>query len=369
MDMNHITKPVPGLDAAVKPDTAVSVPTRDNGLATNLETGSARPLSPAAVPNGGKASDAWWAHIKDLPHYDPAYPYDPRHVYGPDGTDDDAYGKDGVHFMAGSAHEFSIDGSVNEARRLLGTDRVFKDRCLKLPNLGVPETNRYARSGQIMPDVFIQEHPRPGDNQHEVAYDPDNPILFVLEVLSRSTFHYDIGPKIEIYRAMGVQEYFLYDPERVYRTGDEPRLWGLRLSADGDYQAIEPLRHEAGQPVYRSDTLGEFRMLDEGGDIHTFQTWDGERGVWLDPMRARDLDADEAKQEAVQETAARTQTANLLTLLRQQAAQGALAPDVPDTLAAAWRKARWVPDFAEALQVTNGERDWSSLLPPEDRGT
>ena len=337
------------------------VPARDNGLVTQIKPGSARPLVPAAGPNGDRASEAWWARIKDLPHYDPAYPYDPRHVYGPDGTDDDAYGKDGVHFMAGSAHGFNIDGSVNEARRLLGTDRVFKDRCLKLPNLGVPETNRYARSGQVMPDVFIQERPRPGDNQHEVAYDPGNPILFVLEVLSQSTFHYDTGPKIEIYRAMGVREYFLYDPERVYRTGDEPRLWGLRLSADGEYVDIEPLRHEDGQPVYHSNTLGAFRMLDEGKDVHTLQTWDGERGIWLDPIRARDL-------ETQAQTRMETQTANLLALLRQHAAQGALAPDVPDALAAAWRKARWVPDFTEALQVTNGERNWSSLLPPGDRG-
>ena len=340
------------------------VPARGYGLVTKVKPGSA-PLSPAVAPNGGTATDAWWAHIKDLPHYDPDYPYDPNHIYGPDGTDDDAYGKDGVHFMAGGAHGFSIDSSVNEARRLLGLDRVFKDRCLKLPDLGVPRTNRYAKSGQVMPDVFIQKHPRPGDNQHEIAYDPDNPILFVLEVLSRSTFHYDLGPKVEIYRAMGVREYWRYDPEWVYRTDDESRLWGLWLSPDGEYEDIEPLRCEDGHPVYRSDTLGEFRMLDEGGDIHTLQTWDAPRGVWLDPMRAKDVAAD----EAIQETAARTQTANLLALLRQHAAQGALAPDVPDTLVTAWQKARWVPDFDEALRVTSGERDWSTLLPPEDRGT
>ena len=60
---------------------------------------------------------------------------------------------------------------------------------------------------------------------------------------------------------------------------------------------------------------------------------------------------------------------NLLALLRQQATQGTLAPDVPDTLAAAWQRAQWVPDFTEALRVTSGERDWSTLLPPGDRGT
>ena len=364
-------------------ETQVSVSVRDNGLATDLKTGSATPLPPAAAPNGGEASNAWWAHIKSLDHYDPNYPYDPRHVYGPDWTDDDAYGKDGVHFIAGSAHGFSIDSSVNEARRLLGTYRVFKDRCLKLPDLGVSRTNRYARSGQVMPDVFIQEHPRPDEHRHEVPFDPDNPILFVLEVLSESTFHHDLAPKEEIYRAMGVREFWRYDPERWHRREDEPLLWGLRLSANGEYEAIEPVRHEDGLPVYRSNTLGEFRMLPEDEDVHTLQTWDGERQAWLDPRRVGDLETAEARREteavkreaeetrrsAVQETAAQTRMENLLVLFRQHVAQGALAPDVPDTLAAAWQKARWVPDFAEALRVTSGERDWSTLLPPEDRAT
>ncbi len=371
--MDHITKPIPGMDTAVKPDTSVAVPARENGLTT--KTGTATPLSPStAGPKGGTVSHAWWDHIKALDHYDPNYPYDPRHIYGPDWTDDDAYGKDGVHFLAGSTHAFSIDSSVDEARRLLGTYRVFKDRCLKLPDLGVPRTNRYAQSGQVMPDVFIQEQPRPDERRHEIAYDPDNPILFVLEVLSESTFHHDLGPKVEIYRAMGVREYFLYDPERLHRTGDELRLWGLRLSGDGEYEDIEPVRHENGQPVYRSDVLGKFRMLDEGGDIHTLQTWDATRGVWLDPTRARDLDADEVRQvavqEAVQETAAQTRMEtrmeDLLALLRQHVARGALTPDVPHTLAAAWQKAQWVPDFSEALRVTSGERDWSTILPPGD---
>ena len=375
VDMDHITKPVSDMAAAVKPDTPVSVPARDDSLAINLETGSARPLPPAAVPNGGTASHAWWDHIKALDHYDPNYPYDPRHVYGPDWTDDDAYAKDGVQFLAGSTHAFSIDSSVDEARRRLGTYRVFKERCLKLPDLGVPRTNRYAQSGQVMPDVFIQELPRPDERRHEIAYDPHNPILFVLEVLSESTFRHDLGPKVEIYRAMGVREYFLYDPERLHRTGDEPRLWGLRLSGDGAYEDIEPLRTADGLPVYRSDVLGEFRMLDEGGDIHTLQTWDGERGAWLDPIRARDLDADTTKQEAVQETAAQTRTEtrletrmeDALSQLKRLTALGNLEPHVPDTLVAAWQRAGKVPDAAEVVDVLLGVKDWRSLLPPDDR--
>ena len=336
------------------PKAKMSVPARDNSLAANPATDSATPQSPAVARNGGKTTDAWWAHIKSLDHYDPAYPYDPSHVYGPDFTDDDAYGKDGVHFMAGPSHQTSVNGCHDEVQRRLGLNRVFRERCLKLPDLGVSRTNRYAKSGQVIPDVFIQEKPRPDEGEHEIVYDPDNPVLFVLEVLSRSTFHRDLEPKVEIYRAMEVREYWRYDPKRVYRTGDEPRLWGLRLSADGEYEPIEPLRTVDGLPVHRSETLGEFRILNEGRNVHTLQTWDAQQGIWMDPKQATVLE---------------TRLEDLLALLRQQTTQGVLAPDVPDTLAAAWQKARWVPDFVDALSVTSGERDWSTLLPPGDRGS
>ena len=329
---------------------------------------------PKASPDGDAGLSAWWADIKSLEHYDPAYPYDPRHFYEPDGTDDDAYGKDGVTFPAGRARQTSIRAAEQEAQRRLGRARVFRDRCLTLPDLGLPRTNRYARCGQIVPDLFIQERPRPGDNRHYVAYDPDNPIVFVLQVLFPSTVPYDLGPKVELYRALGVREFWRYDPDRLHRTGDEPLLWGLRLSAEGEYEDIEPVRHEDGLPVHRSDTLGEFRMLDEGEGFHTFQTWDGERGVWLDPERAWKLETEEATRKAVQETLDRirmevqmaTRMENLVLLLRHCTAQGKLPEDVPDTLAAAWQKAQWVPDFDDVLRVTNGECDWSTLLPPEN---
>ena len=222
----------------------------------------------------------------------------------------------------------------------------------------MPKTNRYAQSGQIIPDIFIQELSRPGERRHEVAYDPDNPILFVLEVLSESAFHHDLEPKVEIYRAMGVREFWRYDPERWHPKEGEPRLWGLRLSANGEYEAIEPVRHEDGLPVYRSDTLGEFRMLDEGEDIHTLQTWDAPRGVWLDPARARDLDAGQSATRSA-----------FIAQFRLQVAQGKLEAHAADTLAEAWERTRWVPAPADVLNVLVGSSDWSTLLPPGDRPT
>ena len=330
-----------------------------------MTTGSECPWYPK-VPEDKDGASIWWAYIKALDHYDPAYPYDPRHTYELEWTDDDAYGKDDIRFPAGRARQSSILKAEKEAQRRLGLKRVFRDRCLKLPDLGLSRTNRYARCGQLVPDLFIQARPRPEANGHYVAYDPDNPIVFVLQVLFPATVQYDLGPKVELYRALGVREVWRYDPERLHRTGDKPLLWGLRLSADGEYEDVVPLRHEDGQPVYRSDTLGEFRMLDEGESFHTLQTWDATRGVWLDPERAWELETTDRIRLEVRMA---TRLENLLALLRQQATQGTLAPDVPDILAAAWRKAQWVPDFTEALRVTSGERDWSTLLPPGDSQT
>ncbi len=387
MDMNHITKPVTGMDAAVKPDTPVSVPAQDNGLATSLEPGTPTTLSPATAPNGGRTAKTWWDHIKALDHYDPNYPYDPNLVYGPDWTDDDAYGKDGVTFMATPAHQTSVRGCHDEARRRMGRGHVFQERCLRLPDLGVPETNHYAKSGQVIPDIFIQEHPRPDEHRHEVAFDPDNPILFVLEVLSESTFRRDLGPKVELYRALGVREFWRYDPERWHRQEDEPLLWGLRLTAAGDYEDMAPVRMADGLPVYRSEVLGEFRMLPEDEEVHTLQTWDEERSVWLDPMRVRDLETEEAKREtetvkqeaeeakrlAIQETAARTRRetrmADIRSLLKRHAARGGLEAHMLDTLFEAWQRAGWVPDAADVADVLFGTEDWTALLPPGDSRT
>jgi Uma2 family endonuclease len=56
----------------------------------------------------------------------------------------------------------------------------------------------------------------------------------VIEVTSRSTQHEDEEWKFELYRRMGVTEYFLFDPEGEYL---DPALQGYRL-ANGEYEPI-----------------------------------------------------------------------------------------------------------------------------------
>ena len=40
----------------------------------------------------------------------------------------------------------------------------------------------------------------------------------------------------------------------------------------------------------------------------------------------------------------------------------------PGTLTAVWQKAHWVPDAADTADVVLATEDWSTLLPPGDRG-
>ncbi len=71
---------------------------------------------------------------------------------------------------------------------------------------------------------------------------------FVLEVASRSTRRADRCVKPAIYRTIGVEEYFQFDPE----LESDPVLRGLRL-VDGEYEPVAPGGKWSG---LRSEVLG-----------------------------------------------------------------------------------------------------------------
>ena len=87
----------------------------------------------------------------------------------------------------------------------------------------------------VVPDVFVvfgvpKQPPRDNWLSWQEGKFPD----FVLEVTSRHTRRRDEGPKRDLYRQLGVDEYWQYDP-----TGDylDPRLKGSSL-VDGRYRPI-----------------------------------------------------------------------------------------------------------------------------------
>lgn len=86
----------------------------------------------------------------------------------------------------------------------------------------------------IAPDVFVIFGVNKEDRCSYKTWEEGNTPDFVLEITSKSTQKEDQEIKPNIYAALGVREYFQYDP-----TGDylNPQLQGSRL-VEGNYQPI-----------------------------------------------------------------------------------------------------------------------------------
>ena len=86
----------------------------------------------------------------------------------------------------------------------------------------------------VAPDVFVVfGAPRHSRDSYLLWKEPKGPD-FVLEVTSASTRREDGGRKREVYAALGVEEYFLYDPRGEHLT---PPLQGFQLQA-GEYRPL-----------------------------------------------------------------------------------------------------------------------------------
>jgi Uma2 family endonuclease len=114
-------------------------------------------------------------------------------------------------------------------------------------------------SKSISPDIFVIFGASNRERRSYKTWQEGNKLpSFVLELTSKSTKKQDEETKPELYRQLGVQEYFQYDP-----TGDylQPQLKGQTL-VDGQYQAIAPQILSDGTVALASRVLGlELRLL------------------------------------------------------------------------------------------------------------
>lgn len=110
----------------------------------------------------------------------------------------------------------------------------------------------------IAPDVFVIFGVTNGDRRSHKTWEEGNKAPdFVLEITSKSTQKEDQEIKPNIYAALGVREYFQYDP-----TGDylNPQLQGSRL-VEGNYQPIAATRLPDDALSLPSQVLGlELRL-------------------------------------------------------------------------------------------------------------
>ena len=118
---------------------------------------------------------------------------------------------------------------------------------------------------RVAPDVFVVlGAPRRKRSSYLLWKEPKAPD-FVLEITSRGTRGEDQGPKRDLYRRLGVTEYWQYDP-----TGDylEPALQGLELVA-GEYVRLGQRELADGTLVLTSAVLElELRLSERGLRFH-----------------------------------------------------------------------------------------------------
>ncbi len=92
-------------------------------------------------------------------------------------------------------------------------------------------------SRNVVPDNFVVLDCDPGMRRVFKVWEERRVPNVVFEVTSRSTSQNDLVTKLKLYEELGVDEYFLYDPEAEYLN---PSLQGHRL-VDALYDPIEPV--------------------------------------------------------------------------------------------------------------------------------
>jgi Uma2 family endonuclease len=145
---------------------------------------------------------------------------------------------------------------------------------------------------------------------------------FVLEVSSHSTSTEDEGNKMALCRRLGVQEYFLFDPEGDYL---EPRLQGYRL-VRGQYR---PIGVDARGSL-ASETLG-LRFHIEGQSLRAVDASTGEPLLRPEELRhareraERDRKKAERDREKAERDREKAQRDRDEAIARAEAAEIALA--------------------------------------------
>ena len=140
----------------------------------------------------------------------------------------------------------------------------------------------------VSPDVYVV---RGVSNERRRIYqlwkEQGHAPCFVMELSSRSTWLEDHGNKKAVYAMLGVEEYFLFDPEG---ESLEPALQAHRLGDDGDYLRFEP----SSEGVFDAETLGLQLSVDDDMRLQVRDRRTGEVIPRSDEVRAeRDALADE----------------------------------------------------------------------------
>ena len=182
---------------------------------------------------------------------------------------------------------------------------------------------------RLAPDVFvvfgIDDHLRSSYIiWREGGKTPD----FVLEIASPGTFIRDMTEKRALYAAIGVTEYWRFDP-----TGQlfSPALVGERLGEDGEYEPIEIGADDDGILRGYSEVLELDVCQRPDGDLRLFdpetQTWLSYLAEEVAARQTAETERDEAQAARDEAQAARNEAEARARALEERLRQHGLMPE------------------------------------------
>ncbi len=216
-------------------------------------------------------------------------------------------------------HFWSLDLLKLNLREHLARTGVENYRLLGNVNLFYREGQRQV---YLAPDVMLSLDPPPHVPGHPYRTWVDGIPELVVEVLSPDNWANDVGFKKGEYAAMGVQEYWLFDPHAL--CADIPQfLQGYRLQRGTYVDIASVAAHVENLPtkLHFSDVLAAAWGLD---DQQRLRVHNAEEGIWypLEGVEAARRKQAEARAESAQ---AETQQARAQAERAQAEAQQARA--------------------------------------------
>ena len=251
----------------------------------------------------------WQTDLEQLPHFNPAYPYDIAHEYDVDWTTDPDYSHDAVTRL-----EINHDGTVSPDKpknrflnvamlttllAALGRRVVLEPRLHFGPERGAAAglyTKLRKPSIQVEPDLAVLAPDTVLSDRQiwDTSYDIDiaagHPVpALVGELLSDSTAARDLGDKRRLYEHLGIAEYVLCDVLGGLldsEASDAPTGMVVYRLEDGVYRDSRVAGTDPA--VFRSDVLGGLvRLLPPRDPVQArqdvrFQWWDEAQRRWRD---------------------------------------------------------------------------------------
>ncbi|MCY3840893.1 MAG: Uma2 family endonuclease [Gammaproteobacteria bacterium] len=222
----------------------------------------------------------------------------------PVGCDDDGYPCEDNKPVESTVH----DELCAYAKAALRVRYAARREVLVASNLGV-FFERGNRRALVCPDMFVSFAAGRGDRSSYKVWEEVGVPEFVLELLSANTWRRDVEVKPPLYEALGVREFWIFDP--LGRLSDP--MIGRCLDASGTYRPVSAARGGG----WRSNVLGLDLVLHAGG----FRFRDPATGEILpDVVEAaaqRDEAAAQRDKEAAARQAAEARVAELEALLGQ----------------------------------------------------